>query len=146
MTWLYLLGVCGGVVVLVMSRIAKPIRHALPPPIGFRGIESLDPMEVEEQQANGKVAAFVSDNRPRAVMLGCTLCTGVWIGLIVGLYSFFYEFLPRILTRVADAILFSFAAAFLSYVGGTWLREHDKIAGHKPPPRPADNGGRTGGG
>lgn len=126
MTWLYLLGVCGIVVVLVMSRVGKLVRHALPPPFGFRGIELLDPMEIAERVANGEPEPVIECKRRRAVMLGCTLCTGVWIGLVVGFYSCFYEFLPRSVTRVADAVLFGFAAAFLSYVGGTWLREHDR--------------------
>lgn len=125
MIWIYLLGVCGITVVLVMSRVAKPLRHALPPPIGFRGIELQDPMEIAERLSKGEEVPAIEPSKRRAVMLGCTLCTGVWIGMAVGLLAFFAEFLPQHLTRIANAFLFGFAAAFISYAGGTWLRNND---------------------
>jgi hypothetical protein len=106
MIWLYLLGVAGISVVLVMSKICNPIRNALPPPIGFRGLDQ--------------------EKTERAILLGCCLCTGIWVGALVGLYVFCQDLLPRWATRLGDATLFAFAAAVISYLLGTWLREHDR--------------------
>jgi hypothetical protein len=93
-------------VVLVMSKVCAPLRNSLPPPVGFRG---LDPEATE-----------------RPILLGCTLCTGTWVGALVGLYALHQEMLPRWASRLGDALLVAFAAALISYVLGTWLREHDR--------------------
>jgi len=109
MWWLYILGACGITIILVMSRIMKPLREAIPPPVGFRGLEESDPCKID-----------------RPIMLACTLCTGVWVGAVVGAYACISDLLPRWTTRIGDAVLFAFAAALLSYFFGTWLKTNDK--------------------
>ena len=107
--WLYILGAAGITVVLVMSRIMKPLRDLIPRPVGFRGLEESDPCKI---------------NQP--IMLACTLCTGVWVGGAVGIYASFSDLLPRWATRMGDALLFAFAAALVSYLLGTWFKNNDK--------------------
>lgn len=88
--------------VITMSTIASPLRRFLPPPIGFRGLDE--------------------DNPGRPVMLGCALCTGCWVGVGAGVAA-----LRRGLVESWwDVVGFAFAAALVSYVAATWLREHDR--------------------
>lgn len=106
MIWLYLLGGAGITIVLVMSTLFESIRNAIPPPVGFRG---LDP-----------------ETTTRLIMLACTLCTGAWVCFFVGLYAINVDLLPRWFTRLGDTVLFAFAGALVSYFCGTWLRKHDR--------------------
>lgn len=99
MNWLHFLGACGITIILVMSTIMEPLRMALPPPIGLRGLDPEDP--------------------GRPILLACTLCTGVWVGLAVGILAW----LQGNVSSFLDVALFGFAVSFGSYVGGTWLRE-----------------------
>jgi hypothetical protein len=103
---LYLLGSAGITVVLVMSKVCLPLRMAIPPPVGFRG---LDPEKYD-----------------RPILLACTLCTGTWVGALVGLFAFLPEASLRWSSRLCHAFLFAFAAALVSYLFGTWLGEHDR--------------------
>lgn len=102
MIWFDFLGACGITIILVMSTIMKPLRMALPPPIGLRGLDPKDP--------------------GRPILLACCLCTGVWVGLAIGIQAKLQGYLSGFI----DAVLFGFAVAFVSYVGGTWLNEHDR--------------------
>lgn len=106
MIWLYLLGAAGLTIILVMSKVCKPLREALPPPIGFRGLDS------------------ATTERP--ILLGCSLCTGTWVGAAVGAYAFIADLLPSWACRICNGLLFAFSVALVAYVFGTWLREHDR--------------------
>lgn len=88
-----------------MSTVAAPFRNLFPPPIGFRGIDE--------------------DHPGRPVMLGCALCTGAWVGLAAGATALH----RHLVESWWDVVAFAFAAALVSYVAGTWLREHDRGEG-----------------
>jgi len=109
--WMLLLGAVGLTVVLVRASIAEPLRNALPPPIGLRGLSAL-----EREKAK--------------VLLCCSLCTGTWVGWALGLYAWWLGlFAVEGLLAIPAVGAFGFAAAICSYVVETWLRRGD-------PPKP----------
>jgi len=109
---LYLLAAAGLSVVLVMSKIAKPIRDFFPPPIGQKGLPTHNLFDTGPE----------AQNRP-AILLGCCLCTGFWTGLFMGVLFFLRSARPLTLSEwqaysivmLPDCVAFGFASAVVSY-------------------------------
>ena len=109
---LYVLAAAGLSVVLVMSKIARPIRNLLPPPIGTRGIPPHNLCEI------GPDAKSIP-----ATLLGCCLCTGVWTGFLMGALYFlrsahslgFTFTRDDFIMAGVDTLAFGFAGAIVSY-------------------------------
>jgi len=109
---LYILAAAGLSVILVMAKIAAPIRNFFPPPIGNRGLPPHNLCEIGPEAAK----------RP-ATLLGCCLCTGFWTGLFMGLLYFLRFARPLTLAdlhahcvvALPDTLAFGFASAVVSY-------------------------------
>ena len=107
---LYLMAAAGMSVILVVSRIARPIRDLLPPPMGLKGLPPHNPCNLDEEAAK----------RP-AALLGCCLCTGFWTGLLFGLMHCLRHVLPGGWCLLPDVIAFAFAGSIASYIAFAWL-------------------------
>jgi len=107
---LYILAAAGLSVVLVMSKIAAPIRNFFPPPIGNRGLPPHNLFDTGPE----------ATKRP-ATLLGCCLCTGFWTGLFMGMLYFLRSVNSLTLTDLqisyilTDTLAFGFASAVVSY-------------------------------
>lgn len=105
---LYILAAAGMSVILVMSKIAQPIRNLLPPPIGTRGLSSHNLCDIGPE----------AQSRP-ATLLGCCLCTGFWSGLFMGVLFFSRSVrsftLHNCILAVPDTIAFACGGAIVSY-------------------------------